>query len=520
MSNIVPTAPNINFLGMCYDYLTMDPNDLSGSSKEVSIVDPNVNDYQQQAGTDWMIPPGTAVNQNPVSTGKSKAVFIKSAYEYQETSSQHVDMNVGIDGIFGFSASADFTESYTNAGSGTNFSAFQILKELTYQAHILDFTLPNSFTSSGGNESLLESPLQANKKTLPSWMSSDFASAVAALPDTFSYSYANASANMQAYMKFIQKWGTHFAAAVQFGGSAVLKNSFSESEYYNYSSQSYSVEAGASGIFDVFSAGGSVSSASSESQAFYKDTQMSSSDFKFLGGKPTAGMDKESWAATVAENPIPVRVYLISMADLLTSTYFPNDSNIASKQKALNQLLDLYYSNCGLSTVDYSNLVPVYGYDMKGWNFFYKAGYQPASSATLNGKSGKISGIAFWAFNAPTITNSDSTTQDLLAINAYYDDSQDIFIYDNSAPEGAILVESNVFYVLPENFTGPAYSQVINAYTTKTNGRNYNPNPIPTEQDSDGVSAFITAALKSPPAYATSADFLNPNSSYWIQKKK
>lgn len=519
MSNIVPTAPNINFLGMCYDYLTMDPNDLSGSSKEVSIVDPNVSDYQQQAGTDWMIPPGTVVNQNPVSTGKSKAVFIKSAYEYQETSSQHVDMNVGVDGIFGFSASADFTESYTSAGSGTNFSAFQILKELTYQAHILDFTLPNSFTSSGGNGSLLESPLSGTKKATPSWMSSAFESAVAALPDTFSYnSYGHTSANMQVYMKFIQKWGTHFSAAVQFGGSAVLSNSFSENEYYNYSSQSYTVEAGANGIFDIFSAGGNVSSANSESQAYYKDTQMSSSDFKFLGGKPTAGMDLESWAATVSENPIPVRVYLISIADLLTSTYFPSDSNIASKQKALNQLLNLYYDACGISSINYSNLVPVYGYDLKGWNFFYKAGYQPASSAKLNGKSGDISGIAFWAFNTSTFTYSDGSTQDLVAINAYYDDDQDIFIYDNSAPEGATLVESNVFYVWPDSYSNDIYAQSIFAYTTSTKGRNYNPAPIPTEKDSDGTIAFYAASLKANITPISPADFFNPDSSYWNNK--
>jgi hypothetical protein len=310
---------SLDQLGHGYNIIQGDPNAAfidSGFVNAAPIVDfTSPGAYSKNKTTVdgcWMIPDDAYVLPLDACTYSSNVSDISGASSYVDSLSASVSMNTAW--CFGsFSASADYSQ--------VNEQTSQ------YHTHIVDVKAACAVY-------LAQLPPIAYHKFR---FTSDFVLAVSKLPTKLSDDPENV-------YQFITDYGTHIATAFIVGGQMVLRSYFSSESWTTMQQQSWDVSANAQVNFFVhFDISASASGVTKSNQQYGQYVQ-DQSELR-MGGAPNTTED--AWEISVSKNPVPISspeypTQLEPVFGLLTSTNFPDDSNIAQKMQAVREGVDAY----------------------------------------------------------------------------------------------------------------------------------------------------------------------------------
>jgi hypothetical protein len=309
--------PNNAFIARGIDLVRYDPNDPAGTGNGPSE-DIFVLDVSSTEPNGWyLIPKGTQYTSDPSSEFESVSYTIKSAAGFSESFVAGASATVSIKGgPFGlgkslFSASFSASASYQKHQQGAQESAGVAAES---HALVTCWVLTNEWTSPQG---------------MP--LTDAFRKAVAGLPATY---------DRAAYLAFIRRFGTHFAADITFGGRAWQSFLMKSSQYQSLESQGTNVSVGASVGFGTSVSSGTVYSEKDQEQWQQLSQSSESTTVKYFGGSDLSTWD--TWAATVPNDPLPVSMDLKDVADLLSPANFKDDPNIGKKHDAMLQAIPDY----------------------------------------------------------------------------------------------------------------------------------------------------------------------------------
>ncbi|WP_034336981.1 MAC/perforin domain-containing protein [Deinococcus misasensis] len=307
-----PKFPNIEFLGRGYDLLLTDPLDYASSGVKATVI---ALQYQksttaQVESSSFRFPDGT---QNAPDPGGTTSLTFQQMFrqtDYQSQFGETATISGGIPLIAKFSLSESYSQSF-NQKSSTQSSTLYTWREVRL--------VTVNFTPA------LDDPP-------PMVMDTDFANAVGNL--------STSSASDPTYQQFIQQFGTHYSTSVGFGGRAYQYTVVEATTFSSMVAQNIDIQAGASGAFDIFTGSASGSYNQQNTQNYQQATESSTTLKNFSGGRPFD--DWDHWVSSVVDQPVPIALTLAPLSDLLTSTNFPNDANIGTKQGFLETAISNY----------------------------------------------------------------------------------------------------------------------------------------------------------------------------------
>jgi hypothetical protein len=445
-------APNIqNYLGRCYDILQMDPfeslSPLATDGGGVLNTDTSnyvASNFTDSNGDDWYAPSGTTITNMAETDGTSDSFSIENSESYKKASKTHVSVSAGVAGVASFSTSLTHSNMFSSKRTSKHYGSYSCYLRRNYVAALNDFPVLQDFayptsTSAGEGSVFLggisgistgttppdpsKYGINQNQTSESLLLSSSFMDDVEALPISFS---DQDSGTVNKFKTFISKYGTHFASAIVFGGYAKITTAFSSSMYQQTTSNSTTVSESAKATFDDLSFGESASHSWSSSKSLSSLDSNTSIDFKFVGGSKafateyngsgtSAGPQNtgtfNDWINSVDNNPVPLKLHLVEISELLTSTYFPDTSNISDIQTALQQAVLYYKYQCGIPEMDTSNVTQLYTMNSTDVNDKYKTIYVPVQSGqkvtTSPGVTAAGSSYAYsgwnWNNNGPAI---------------------------------------------------------------------------------------------------------------------
>jgi MAC/Perforin domain len=322
--------PNINYLGNTWDLLKAEPHNLAQSATQHNVFD--LEAAVCVPGTTWQRPAGTLVSRDPSGWTKTSSTLLKTAWDYQQKSTDSVSVGVGVPEVFSFSASASFSQFTETSGSEMSFVSH------TEQVHNSYVAQVNPNLRDAGNDRLA--------------VSSDFGTDVAALPTDY---------DQDAYRRWITKWGTHYSPWVQMGGRALLSKTISASTFSKLVSEKVDIEAGASGTYEEVSGQVNASSSTEDTKKFKSLSKTTLSDLQYVGGNPNLNPFSE-WSKTVDDNPAPIKIQLEFLSKLLVAPYFADQPGLDQRRANLEKAINDYLKEEGIPAVDLSHAKPVYEY--------------------------------------------------------------------------------------------------------------------------------------------------------------
>ncbi len=297
-------------LGQCYDILHLDPFDLIGSAKKARIFHFYPGEAQPvlDEGNPFWIPKNT--RYLPGSKGSLSAStqtdILRTEADIQKLFSTTLGGTLGsavakLAGvILPFSLSASYGKFKQERKAQKSVYAFT---KAEYVHYALD---------------LLLGPVETLHLDLA------FRQSVARLP---------LNAATYAYLDFIDSFGTHFSTQVKFGGRVHHRLRLLHSTYSSVIRRGIDVATEAKKVFQA--------KYTNDSQGgTYHEIAESSETLDFCGG--IAQENIHDWFNTIKADPAPIHVDLLPLYDLLNTTFFPQDSQIARKRSLLAAATETY----------------------------------------------------------------------------------------------------------------------------------------------------------------------------------
>ena len=341
--------PNTEFLGKGVNIFKLDPA-AYGSSQNPGYTFGKLfqltNSYERTSdnrtkpyGVSYF--PGASTNENYVRKMYSTAV------EYTDSFGVDVGLSAGLKGV-SFTASNSYTNENTES---LGKSHINVVHSILRSTHRLD--LNETWSDATGN--------QYGQR-----LTQEFKQAVANLPiiqrmDTFDpYNPRSEIRNWMRYEEVLARFGTHYTSAVYYGGIYEKKVEISKSvfEESNLSENEFKlgVEAGMKGMsvgvdFGITTSNGQTYTEQSQEitrsvsiQGGSDNTQISNTTTHNESGVQTEvqnvrNFDFGQWQRSVDQRPVPVQFRFRKLSHLLTREFFPNDSQIDQKRKALEHAI-------------------------------------------------------------------------------------------------------------------------------------------------------------------------------------
>jgi len=184
--------PNIEYLGACFNIVTMDPLSLASTALTKTIFDFS----KTRSDNSFSVPEGVSCRTILKTSYDWMTSVVSSAAELQTTLKQSAEASAGLKGLFEFSGSA----SYKDIKSQTESRK----RSFVYSRALVELVAVSADIEDKGSGLKLED---------------SFRRAVADLPAQYE---AEAATKLE---KFIGRFGTHFAWHVTLGGMATQRTS-------------------------------------------------------------------------------------------------------------------------------------------------------------------------------------------------------------------------------------------------------------------------------------------------------
>lgn len=308
------TYKNIGFLGQCYDFIKLDPLDLSlpaknggGAISEWAVEIKAADCTEKIPDASVLIPKGTKYIPQSRGERSSRTETWFSAYDFSDSFSNTVSSGFSIPGIVSFSYSKTYSELCKTAGSNEKIETY-------VQSYFEDCSIRFNDGSLNSKDGLK--------------FSTAFSDAVAKLDADSSYT------------DFIKRFGTHYAHEVTFGGRMFQRIRISTQTYKQLIEKGTDVSAAAEASYKNATASASAGSSSSSSRALENSSGINVDELKWVGGTPQSNFDE--WVKTIREDPKPVELDLKPLYELFTSTCFPSDKSIQTKQQKMKAAVEKY----------------------------------------------------------------------------------------------------------------------------------------------------------------------------------
>ncbi|MGB3472508.1 MAG: MAC/perforin domain-containing protein [Erythrobacter sp.] len=261
---------NTNLFG--YDGLKVNLDRVRDGQKAMVFQRPGNRDLSLDDNLGLAVPFGLRGERVRDSSMKGREAIVTRASEYQRSYS----LNFGSGSPFGAtSTSMEFTN-----GASSSLSTMKAVSYVNVERYALILDKPNIMLS-----------------------------------DSFRQAVDQLASRQMTESSFIQRFGTHYARAVTYGGIAKAEKTMTSEEVKKWSSQS--VNTSASGAFKGMSAG--VGGGTSLARSNMKSSVFTNTDFQGRGG--TGGGSLESWQVD-DNNTVPVRYDLQYLSDLISPAFF------------------------------------------------------------------------------------------------------------------------------------------------------------------------------------------------------
>eukprot|EP01095_Lingulamoeba_sp_RSL-Kostka_P016110 TRINITY_DN7732_c0_g3_i2.p1 TRINITY_DN7732_c0_g3~~TRINITY_DN7732_c0_g3_i2.p1 ORF type:complete len:1803 (+),score=627.84 TRINITY_DN7732_c0_g3_i2:208-5616(+) len=344
---------NVGFIGMGYDIFEGYPASVTGVDPGYRLPLILIN-YSTGMTADgyYSVPDGISAIRIPYSVFESTATFITSKAEFKNDVSGDTSLDIGAGAKY-----KGFKTEFSAKGSYSFNKEYKDTKETIGSSESV-------FVQTTGR--IVNWKLQLENQEIRSdLISQPFRDIVAKLNPSCSYEGSleenvyeyTATCDDEAeemYQLLITLYGTHYTYDVELGGKAYTRYELSKEEFQEAQTNYYSetekyggeVNAKYSGFSAFFNIDYGVTSSFETSASSYLSNENIRRKDWYLGGDPGQGSsedgnleDLKRWASTVKSNPVPVRVKLKAIAELLNEDNFPDDPDIESKQDHLYEAL-------------------------------------------------------------------------------------------------------------------------------------------------------------------------------------
>ena len=301
----------LNYVGKCYDILSLDPLNMGGSAKGANAIDvarEGVTTYEQGG---YAIPQGTLL-QSPFNTEITTfRSLINNTFDFQKEFSLSLGISAGVEGLFSFSASSSYKEIEQVTQSRKQVFTYGFYY---VQNHIVSLQLDHPDELRLGR---------------------DFAARVRALP----------TERKKDYEKFIEDFGTHFTTTVSLGGMAYSRASTLTIRVQSSKEREVGFKSEATATIKKFTGGANVETSQKSVEKSDKENEIERTSLFFRGGTGNVEVSS-SWFESLKERPAPIPrpggTHLERLSTLLTPQFFPDDTSIDDKRKLLEQAIDSY----------------------------------------------------------------------------------------------------------------------------------------------------------------------------------
>jgi hypothetical protein len=298
--------PNIEYLGACYDIVTMDPLNLAKTAlpqtvfslSQSSGVKTSIGSYDVPTGVQW---------RKILKTGyESLSGVISSTHDFQESLRRSLKVNAGVKGGFEFSGS----ESFTNIKGETQSRK----RSFAYARAVAEIHF--AYVDIADRKSGLK-------------LSPSFLDAVARLPNNPD------EVESPTWTKFVERFGTHFTSAVTLGGMATQRTSGLATRFLKSDETKRELEGKAKVVIDKLKAGASAEEAQASVRSTDSDDKLERSILDFQGGVGSMEGVNDKWIASLSGDPTLISAQFQKITELLTDHFFPNDPAIWFKHEFL-----------------------------------------------------------------------------------------------------------------------------------------------------------------------------------------
>lgn len=145
------------------------------------------------------------------------------------------------------------------------------------------------------------------------------------------------------YYGLIQKYGTHFAQRVAYGGQYISRTLIKRSQYEKTRMTQAEFEAKAEATIKGVTVGNTVNFGYSDGSTTQKGNQAFRRDVFVQGGNGEDDMEK--WRNKVDENLAPIEIFFAPISEILQPNMFDNDPDIEKKSQLLAMFIDKYVTD-------------------------------------------------------------------------------------------------------------------------------------------------------------------------------
>lgn len=329
----------LEYLGKCYDILSLDPLNMGGSAKGANAIDVarQGEDKTYERGG-YAVPKGTTLD-SPFNTEVTTIhTLIQNTFDFQNEFSIAGEASAGMTGLFEFSASSSYKEIEQVSRSRKEVFTYAIAY---VQNHIVSLQLDHPQDLALG---------------------SDFAQGVGALP-----AEQTTADQQKAYQAFIKKFGTHFTTTVSLGGMAYSRVSSLATKVMRSKETELTFKTEAKATIEEFTGGTKLETAQKKVEKSDQENEIQRTSLVFRGGIGGTQEIASSWFEGLKERPAPIPrpggSELQRLSVLLTPQFFPQDPSIDVKRQQLDKAVDSYLlANGGAldGTIHYGDTLNLY----------------------------------------------------------------------------------------------------------------------------------------------------------------
>lgn len=326
--------PAKDWMGKAVDYLTLDPLDIAKSPTKRTAIRLIASEERGGVRSDKVLPHGTHFTSMSGGSQKDDKTWVENYSDFTTNFNVGVNVSVGTP-VGGGSLSGSYAQM-----NNTRMGREEIYYSRVAERKIFNLKMDLLFTdpeTGDRKRQLLDYDFRRMVDELP---------VPASVPKIRLSSYqkgkrlpSQIERVREAYMAVIEKYGTHFVEEADFGGKFTSYTVITKEDYENTRMTEAEFKASAEAQIKAVNIGGGVEFGyGTKSTVGSKKGKLSSRNF-VQGGN---GEIFDTWNTSVSENPVPVRVKLRPLSDLLTKEFWPQHSDIAKRQATLLAVINQY----------------------------------------------------------------------------------------------------------------------------------------------------------------------------------
>jgi len=335
----IQPMPGLDWLGAGFDILRFDPlnpNETKNRKQFRAVV---VTNSSERAGNkaQYLKPFGT--NFGSVNSGSDldSSSWVTSYQTFANSFAVSATGSVSIPGVASASQSGSYAEmNSTSVGSESIFYFTKIIRKI----HEIDLlpTWLDQFTGQKFRQKLHPS-FRADVEALPVLKGSipqvGVAQMVKGKPLPSNIEQVKAR-----YLQLIEKYGTHYASHVTWGGQYISRTEIKRADYEKSRMEKMAFMNSAEVSIKKVTVGRTVEVDNSYGSTTGTGKSVFRRQTYVQGGNGETDLDK--WRDKVDLTPAPVQLYFLPYADLLNAAMFPGDKDIEAKAALLRMVTEKY----------------------------------------------------------------------------------------------------------------------------------------------------------------------------------